>query len=345
MVDEPGVPAPGEDAAAGLLLQAAETINSSLGSSDLERTILGEAVRLSGAFGGALLVARGDVLVAQETLGLDERLRETFVVPLETSLYGRAMISGEVVLTECADEHVCFGGAAGPGTPQARTASRSVVIAPLRHHHAAPRALALFFAAPPPFDDGTRAMLGTLTIHAAIALDNQRLMEEKERMAVRDGLTDVFNRGYLELALERAAKEARRNGGEVSVLFVDVDGMKDVNDTFGHRAGDALLVQVGRLLRDSCRETDVVARYGGDEFVVLMPATGAVGAAEVERKVAKAIAAHDLGLGGRSLSASLGTASAGPEGVPRLLQEADKRMYAAKRARRAGRRSRGEPGR
>jgi diguanylate cyclase (GGDEF)-like protein len=219
------------------------------------------------------------------------------------------------------------------------------MVAPLQHHHAASRALALFFATPPPFDEGTRATLRTFASHAAIALDNQRLMEEKEHMAVRDGLTDVFNRGYLELALERAAKEARRNGGEVSVLFVDVDGMKDVNDTFGHRAGDSLLIELGRLLQGSCRETDVVARYGGDEFVVLMPSTGADGAAEVERKVARAIAAHDQGGGGPRLSASLGTSSTAAEGVPTLLQEADRRMYGAKRARRAGRQGWSEPGR
>ena len=118
-------------------------------------------------------------------------------------------------------------------------------------------------------------------------------MQEKERLAIHDGLTDAFNRGYLEVAIDRADKDVRRNGGEVSVLFVDVDGMKDVNDTYGHEAGDGLLVDLARLLQDSCRESDVVARYGGDEFVVLMPGTGAAGALEVDRKVGAAIAARN----------------------------------------------------
>jgi diguanylate cyclase (GGDEF)-like protein len=162
-------------------------------------------------------------------------------------------------------------------------------------------------------------------------------MQEKERVAVHDGLTDVFNRGYLEIAIERTVKDVRRNGGEVSVLFIDVDGMKDVNDTYGHQAGDALLVELAGLLRDSCRESDVVARYGGDEFVVLMPATDAPGAGEVERKVAAAIAARNAAAGrAPRLSASAGTHTATADGVDTLLREADRRMYTSKRSR-AGR--------
>ena len=118
-------------------------------------------------------------------------------------------------------------------------------------------------------------------------------MQEKERLAVHDGLTDIFNRGYLEVAIDRTGKDVRRNGGEASILFVDVDGMKDVNDTYGHQAGDRLLVDLARLLRESCRESDVVARYGGDEFVVLMPGTTSAGARRVARKVEAAIAARN----------------------------------------------------
>jgi diguanylate cyclase (GGDEF)-like protein len=324
----------GADAAGGdafarsrLLLQAAETINSSLDSPALETTILGEAVRLTGGGGAALLVSRGDVLVALETLGLSDRMRDGFVVPLETSVYGRALVSGEIVAEELEDA----GGltAAAPGAE----AWRTVLVSPLQSHRTTYGALALFFAAAGRFDDDVAA-LRTFAIHAAIALDNRRLMQEKERMAVHDGLTDVYNRGYLEIAIERTVKDVRRNGGEVSVLFIDVDGMKDVNDTHGHQAGDALLVELARLLRDSCRESDVVARYGGDEFVVLMPDTGAAGAEEVERKVAAAIAARNAAAAGEPrLSVSAGTHTATAAGVEMLLREADRRMYASKRSR------------
>ena len=153
-------------------------------------------------------------------------------------------------------------------------------------------------------------------------------------MAVRDGLTGVYNRSYLELALERAAKDLRRNGGAVSVLFLDVDGMKAVNDTSGHQAGDRLLIDLATLLRQSCREYDVVARYGGDEFVVLMPGTGAEGARQVALKLDAALARHNATAAGPArVSASMGMHTAGAADIGDLLREADRRMYASKRTR------------
>jgi diguanylate cyclase (GGDEF)-like protein len=309
-----------------LLLQATETINSSLDSPALDQTILGEAVRLSAADAAALLVLRGDVLVAGESVGLSEPARDRLVVPLEGSVYGRALLLG-VAQVEAADEEPW----------------RTVVASPLRSNRTTYGALALFFCAERRFDDEEKAALHTLALQAAIALDNRRLMQEKERMAVHDGLTDVYNRGYLELAIDRAVKEVDRRGGDLSVLFVDVDGMKGVNDTHGHQAGDALLVDLARLLGASCRASDVVARYGGDEFVVLMSGTDADGAEAVAHKVAAAIAAHNADGRSPRLSASVGTHTAGAGTAGTLLREADRKMYAVKRARgrRHGRGGRG----
>ena len=184
-----------------LLLQAAETINSSLDSGALETTILGEAARLTGAGAAALLVPRGDVLVAREALGIGDRARDRFVVPLETSVFGRALVSGEIVVAEleepeAGDAEALRAGLVAAGRALARGDGRSAPEPP-RHLR---RAGALLRRIRSRFGDDERAVLRTLAIHAAIALDNRRLMREKERMAVRDGLTDVFNRGYLELA-------------------------------------------------------------------------------------------------------------------------------------------------
>ena len=303
-----------------LLLQAAETINSSLDSPALERTILGEAARFMGAEAAALLLVRGDVLVAAEVLGLSDRARDGFVVPLESSVYGRALVTGEAAVEQSGEEV-----ADGPW--------HTVLAAPLRSNRTTYGALGLFFRKTVAFPEQERALLRTLALQAAIALDNRRLMEEKERMAVHDGLTDVYNRGYLELTIDRAVKDLARRGGEVSVLFVDVDGMKDVNDTYGHQAGDALLVELARLLTASCRASDVVARYGGDEFVVLMSETDADGAAAVARKVAAAIAASNAAARPPHLSVSIGTHTAGAGAADTLLREADRKMYAVKRTR------------
>jgi diguanylate cyclase (GGDEF)-like protein len=340
MSDAAGRAAAAAVARSQLLLQAAETINSSLDSLALEQTILGEAARLMGADAAALLLLRGDVLVAGEALGLDERARDGLVVPVETSVYGRALVSGEVVLEQTSES--------APDSPPAGVALtggqwRTVVASPLRSNRTTYGALGLFFRAPRSFADEELALLRTLALQAAIALDNRRLMQEKERMAVHDGLTDVYNRGYLELAIDRAVKEVDRRGGDLSVLFVDVDGMKDVNDTYGHQAGDALLVDLARLLAASCRASDVVARYGGDEFVVLMSGTDADGAEAVARKVAAAIAERNAAAPPPDLSASVGTHTAGAGTAGDLLREADRKMYAVKRAR-GGRRAHGGRG-
>ncbi len=314
------------------LLEAAVTINSSLESSSLETIILAEAARLAGVRKAVLLLSRGDVLVAQEVLGLSARSGRRLVVPLEGSVFGRALLGGDTLAVEDAGH-----GALGAGGHLWESECGSLLVAPLQSHRAAYGALVLLYPEPRAFDEDEKAVLRTFAIHAAIALDNRRLMQEKERLAVRDGLTDVYNRGYLELALERTSRDLRRNGGAASVLFFDIDGMKTVNDTYGHQAGDDLLVALAGILRQCCRDTDVVARYGGDEFVVLMPDTGADGARRVGLEVEAALARHNAAAtGAMRLSASSGTHSVGADGIDGLLREADRRMYAAKRSR-AGR--------
>ncbi|HJW75361.1 MAG TPA: diguanylate cyclase [Thermoleophilia bacterium] len=314
-----------------LLLEAAETVNRSLDSLSLETTILAEATRLMGAQRSALLVVRGDVLVAQEVRGFAERSKDLFVVPLEGSPFGQAVVTGETVTA----------GDAGSGEVHAAELAvgercRAFIAAPLHSCRGTSGVIALFYDAPQRFGDDERMLLRTFAVQAAIALDNRRLMREKDQMAVRDGLTGVYNRSYLELTLERTTKELRRNGGVVSILFLDIDDMKQVNDTHGHPAGDRLLCALAKLLRENCREADIVARYGGDEFVVLMPGTDAEGAHRVSLKVGEAIDRHNSHEAGPTpLLVSMGVHTAGRADVDDLLREADRRMYAVKRRGRA----------
>jgi diguanylate cyclase (GGDEF)-like protein len=312
-----------------LLIEAAEMVNRSLDSFSLETTVLAEATRLVGAQKSALLVVRGDVLVANEVFGFSERYKRVLVVPLEDSLIGRAVLNGETVAVDDAEREGSSAALlAGEGQ------YRALIAAPLQSYRGTYGALAVFYAQPQRLGETDKTLLRTFSIHAAIALDNRRLIQEKDQMAVHDGLTGVYNRSYLELTLERTNKELRRNGGVVSILFLDVDGMKRVNDSHGHQAGDRLLCELATLLGESCRETDIVARYGGDEFVVLMPGTDSEGARRVARKVDEAIAQHNAADPGPvRLSASVGMHTAGGVGIDDLLREADRRMYAMKRSR------------
>jgi diguanylate cyclase (GGDEF)-like protein len=148
----------------------------------------------------------------------------------------------------------------------------------------------VFFERPRRFSDDDKTILATFASQAAVALENQRLMREKDVLARTDGLTGVFNRSYLELSLDQAMHSVHRNGGLVSLLFIDVDDLKATNDQRGHQAGDrACCASSPSCWPHSCRETDTVARYGGDEFVVLMPGTDALGARQVLAKIDRAI--------------------------------------------------------
>ncbi len=166
----------------------------------------------------------------------------------------------------------------------------------------------------------------------AYVQESQRVLAAR---AIRDPLTGLLNRAAFDDALERAVAEAARYGPP-SLLLVDLDGFKDVNDTLGHLAGDDVLVHVAKLLTDSVRDGDVVARLGGDEFAVLLPRTAADTARRRgERLVAAAAAAPGLRPAGVAgpVGFSVGAGwLADPANGPDLFLVTDEAMYAAKRS-------------
>jgi len=164
----------------------------------------------------------------------------------------------------------------------------------------------------------------------------RRALAEAERQAMTDGLTGVHNRRVLEDQLERAIRRAERTGGPFTVLMIDVDGLKRVNDRTGHASGDDVLRGVARVASEVIRGYDLVARVGGDEFVVLLHDAGPDQArATAERIRARAESAFEASGISRGTTVSIGSASwAAGRAAATLLAEADASMYAAKRARR-----------
>ncbi|MEE2638377.1 MAG: diguanylate cyclase [Acidobacteriota bacterium] len=167
---------------------------------------------------------------------------------------------------------------------------------------------------------------------AAMALDNAIRMQRAQALTVTDDLTKLFNSRYLFEVLRREGKRAVRSKQPLSVLFLDLDGFKAVNDTYGHLYGSRALVEAGAVIRNCARETDVVARFGGDEFAVVLPDTDSAGAMVVAARLCERIASYEfLREEGcqLNLTASTGVATL-PDDVSvvdHLLQAADTAMY------------------
>jgi len=154
--------------------------------------------------------------------------------------------------------------------------------------------------------------------------------EQLSRLAGRDFLTGVGNRQAFETEIARESKRALRYGTDLCLTMLDIDDFKSVNDTFGHQTGDTVLVELARVLGGAVRVTDVVCRYGGEEFMVIMPQTGLDGARQCALKLGAAIATHDFGIG-RPLTVSIGLACCKPgESSQTLVRRVDTALYQAK---------------
>jgi diguanylate cyclase (GGDEF)-like protein len=191
-----------------------------------------------------------------------------------------------------------------------------------------------------PFDDRDLALLMALGAPASLALGREELRERTRDLAHQatiDGLTGLFNRRYFETRLEQEIQRQRRQFDELSLLMVDLDNFKDLNDTQGHLVGDRVLREVADILRRAVRIFDVCARYGGEEFVILMPGANAPTALRIAERIRRQVEQH-FASGLRSGSpvsptVSVGVSSAQPSTTREtLIAQADSALFQAKGA-------------
>jgi diguanylate cyclase (GGDEF)-like protein len=187
------------------------------------------------------------------------------------------------------------------------------------------------------FSKSEAALLGALALPLAFALSNSVRIAEAERLSLTDDLTKLHNARFLRQFLLSEIKRARRYGSTVAAFFLDLDDFKGINDRHGHLVGSHVLMEMASVILASVRDTDIVARYGGDEFVIILPESGVEQALLVAERVREKIERHQFN-GGRSLHLRL-TASFGVAAFPQhaqspqqLIARADSAMYEAKAA-------------
>ncbi|WP_328651073.1 diguanylate cyclase [Micromonospora sp. NBC_00330] len=341
----------------GHLAVLGDTLASTHDLQRILRVILRSAIGATGARAGAvLLVETGGVLVAQCTEGLDGRWpvdeadgSQTLRVPVGVGVVGEVAATGEPQR----------GRAEPTGAPTGEPRCRTYVAVPF----AAPAGGATATLGGPSvpvdeagaaaalgvlalydrlgadeFDDDDLATLRTFAGHAAVAVDNVRVHEEAQRLSLTDPLTGLWNYRYLRESIRREVERASRFGRMLSVLALDLDRFKDVNDTYGHAAGDTVLAEFARRVRGEIREVDLAFRQGGEEFVLLLPETDARGAAIVAERLGAAVRDTPIAVeayaGPVLVTVSVGIAVFPDHGSTgrEVLEAADDALYAAKAA-------------
>ncbi|MFC7528018.1 diguanylate cyclase [Actinoplanes sp. GCM10030250] len=317
---------------------------------DLDRilpVIMRTAMTATGARAGLVLLAdpADGRLAARCAAGLTGEWDVT-----EAELAKRRLVPGRGVLGTVASTGSPLRGTSGgsPDEPACESYLAVPICAPPSESETDPEpgtlgVLALYDRlGGPDFDDNDLRTVRTFAGQAGVAVHNVRVHEEAQRLSLTDPLTGLWNYRYLREVSRREVERASRFGRMLTVLVLDLDHFKDVNDTYGHTAGDQVLSEFARRIRIGLREVDVAFRQGGEEFVVLLPETDAYGGVIVAERLGAAVRDWPVpvdprrpGLDDRiAISVSIGIAVFPEHGntAQEVLDAADEALYAAKHA-------------
>lgn len=213
---------------------------------------------------------------------------------------------------------------------------RSLICVPLQVKSNGYGLILLEHNIPNAFDEDSVRLLEVITQHISIAIENAKLYEKLQEYANTDGLTQVYNRVFFQNRLREELNCAKQQGYEVSIIFFDIDDFKAYNDTYGHLFGDMILQAIALTVKESVRKDDVVARFGGEEFVILLPYTGKEmayeKAEELRRKISELVICDKDNNVARAVSVSMGVSTFPTlaKNETELLNSADEALYIAK---------------
>ena len=293
----------------------------------LDVVLLSAMVATRAGSGMVLLHAPGRrelVLVASRDLDIPPDLR----VPLGAGISGAVVRTGEAVHGWTG--HGTGRLAPGPGEPD----ETSVIAVPLVAGGRTIGVIDLFASASTGgFGDDDLATMRTFAGQASVAVDNVLRHEEVQRLSVTDGLTGLWNYRYFTITAGKEIERAARFGRPLALLMIDLDHFKRVNDEYGHPRGDAVLIELAARVRSCVRDVDTVARYGGEELVLVLPETDEGGAVMLAERICEAVRTAPFGEGPPvPLTVSVGVAVFPQHGTAAslLVVRADQALYAAK---------------
>jgi diguanylate cyclase (GGDEF)-like protein len=306
---------------------------------DICRTVLQTAASLVGATTGSLMLLdeSGQSLFIEAAVGMNLPLARSLITPLGSGIAGKVAKSGFPLLVNDIEKDLRI---ATPNRPRYQT--KSFISLPMKARDTVFGVLNLSDRADKGiFTEAELHLLSTFADHAALMIEKAYRLErasQLEALSVTDPLTGLYNRRFLERRMEEELSRCQRLKGSFSLLLLDMDNFKAYNDSCGHLAGDHALRRTAALLRSSAREMDVVTRFGGEEFCIILPDTGKEEsnffAERIRRAIEKEPFPQEAQLPSGSLTASIGIATFPGDGhtAISLLGAADQALYQAKGA-------------
>ncbi len=269
-----------------------------------------------------------DTLVLKFAHGTDAENRPQELPVREDSVAARVLRTGKPIAVLDITEEASYPS---KGVVQ-KESMTSLLTVPLKTEGGVIGVFSVYSIQKRSFSEEEVEMTSLFASLAAIAIERARLFEEVERLSVTDPLTGLFNRRYFNYIMEQEKGRVKRYKKPLSLLFADVDGFKAYNDRLGHLMGDEILKEVAQILRNNVRAADVVVRYGGDEFVVLVPETDQEEAQLVTERIERALRIWNMSpnITDVRLSLSIGCKTANADNVETIVEEADKEMYSKK---------------